>query len=320
MRVFIFIILLMYSALASAAIYDIELNNDDRLSGRIDKQTDNFILLDHPLLGLLQISVEDIKQISLVESVAEQEPTSNKPDFIASKQSDNIPAEQPGLFGTRFLQGWTRHIGTGFSGSEGNSQVMNFNIGLDTKFKDEWKRSEFSSAFFFARSNNETSKNKANAQLIRDWLKPESRWFYFGQGRYDYDQFESWDHRISGSGGLGYELIESERAELRGRLGLGLTRTYGDDDDDLTPEAVLGLEGLWNINQNQKLTAKNTLYPDFENEGEFRNISSADWTIKVNEWGNMNLKFGLQNEYISDPQGDAKNNDLDYYGRLGYDF
>ena len=320
MRVFIFIILLMCSALTSAAFYEIELNNGDRLSGRIDKQTDKFIYLDHPLLGLIQISVEDIKQKSLVKRADEVEPTNNKLDIITSVQSENKPAEQPGLFDSRFLQGWTRHIGAGFSGSEGNSQVMNFNIGLDTKFKDERKRSEFSSAYFFARSNNETSKNKANAQLIQDWLKPESKWFYFGQVRYDYDQFESWDHRISGSGGLGYELIASERVELRGRLGLGLTRTYGDDDDDLTPEAVLGLEGHWNINHNQKLTAKNTLYPDFENEGEFRNISSADWTIKVKEWGKMNLKFGLQNEYISEPQGDAKNNDLDYYGRLGYDF
>lgn len=310
----------MYSALTGAARYDIELTNGDRLSGEIDKQSDKFIVLDHTLLGLLQISVEDIKQKVLAKRADETETTSKKPEIIPPKFSDNRATEKPGLFGTRFLQGWTRHLGTGLSGSEGNSQVLNFNIGLEAKFKDERERTEFSSAFFFTRSNNETSKNKFHAQLIQDWLKPESKWFYFGQGRYDHDQFGDWNHRISSSGGFGYEFIQSAQAELRGRLGVGLTRTFEGKDDDYTPEALLGLEGHWNITQNQKFSAKNILFPDFQNKGEFRNISAADWTIKVKEWGNMSLKFGLQNEYISNTQGDAKNNDFDYFGRLGYDF
>ena len=308
------------STLANKA--HIELVNGDRLSGNIEKQTEQIIILNHPVLGRLQISVKQIKQCSLAKSPNKSDqvnPQTNSP-VANNHEAKDFKKESRGVVGTRFLQDSTRHIGIGLSGSEGNSQTANFNVGADLKFEDQHRRAAYTAAYFFSRSDSQTTKNQFYIELIEDQLSTESRWFYFGQSRYDYDQFKGWNHRLSGSGGLGYEFLKSALWELRGRIGFGITRTLGGNDDRVIPESVLGLEGNWNVTKNQTLTARSTVHPDLNQRGEFRNISIVDWTIKLPEYGNFSVKLGVGNEYDSNPQNNAKRNDLDYYGLVGYDF
>ena len=76
----------------------------------------------------------------------------------------------------------------------------------------------------------------------------------------------------------------------------------------------------WDITDKQLLTFSNTYYPDLEEIEEFRNITKAEWLLKMDAAKNMSFKLGLENEHISDPGGSAESNDLKYYGALVFDF
>jgi hypothetical protein len=92
-----------------------------------------------------------------------------------------------------------------------------------------------------------------------------------------------------------------------------VSRTFG-EDDRWVPELGLGLEGVWKIAENHRLTFYNKLYPDLIETGEFRNLSGAAWIIALNQ--ELSLKLAAENEYESfAPEGTEKN-DLRYTGSI----
>lgn len=315
---------LLWASPIWATIERLELSNGDVLSGLIIQRDDGSIVLEHAVLGRINVPADAVNAQTDVEATESggAPPATSADPAAAESAPENSDAEpkHPGLFGSDFLQGWLRHVGAGFSASDGNSNIQDFNLEAGANRDGEQIRSDFSAAYFFGRSRGRTNKNRFDAELSRDWLQPDSRWFFFGQGRYDFDKFEAWDHRVAISGGPGYDLIKNDQAELIARTGFGLNRTFGSDDDRLTPELVFELEGNVQLSDDQTISAQTTVFPDVSDLGEVRAISSASWAIKMSPKGELSLKLGLENEYESDPEGDAENNDIDYFGRLGYDF
>jgi hypothetical protein len=120
---------------------------------------------------------------------------------------------------------------------------------------------------------------------------------------------------------MGYSFIDDETFDLRGRLGVGGTKTFGSPgDDEWVPEAVIGLETEWLPAERQKVTAYTTFYPSLSDGGEFRNLTGVDWSILVAETLGLSLNLGVQNEYESDVGPGIENNDLLYRAALLYDF
>ena len=292
---------------APAAADSIALAGGDVLTGTLVEQSDERYVFDHETLGRLEIPSEKVAAFTAGDG----------PPPVASAAPPKI---RPGLFGTRFLRGWERHIELGLNGSEGNTDEFDGVARLLGRAEDERRRWKVDLAYFFSTRDNETSEHKGNFELLRDWLRPGSRWFYFGNARWDYDQFEDWDHRVDLGGGVGYDLVERPELDLRTRLGLGLQRTFGGEDDEITPELRIGLEGEWRISERVKLTASNDLYPSLREPGELRNVLDAALFLAVSESDGLGFKLGVRDEYESDVDGDAKENDIRYYGALTIDF
>ena len=294
MRALASMALMLWLAASLAHAETFQLSNGDRLSGEVVERTAERILLEHPLLGRIEVSTDQLEL---------EEPPN------------------PGLFGTSFLQGWTRSAEVGFSGSDGNSNNQNLRAALRLDYEDEHKRWKFSTRYLLNRADRETDDHNARAEVQRDWLRPGSRWFLWGSSRTDWDRFQSWESRVSGFGGVGHEIIQSEAFDLRGRLGAGVTKEFGDEDDDLTPEVLLGLNGFWRISDEHSLGAHTVQFPSLDDISEFRNITGVDWQIKLTEAGGLSLTFGIENEYQSDVDDpDSKQNDLKYHGGLQLDF
>ena len=183
--------------------------------------------------------------------------------------------------------------------------------------RDSW---DISAALSYRTSDGVKSRNHAFAQLQKDWLVPTSLWFVSGQGRYDFDEFRAWRHRASGTGTVGYQIVDNDVWTMRGQAGLGAKRTFGSDDERFAPEAVATVEGSWNINASQTFNTATTVLPDLHQTGRFRTMTSADWIIKIDHADGLSFKLGLANEYESQTHGQAKHNDLRYYGNLVLDF
>ena len=267
--------------------------NGDTLSGEIISRSAKEIVLLHPSLGEIVIPV-------------------------ASVQPDEPP--NPGVLGSDFLAGWERRFELGFSGSDGNSKSTNVRAGVLLGFEDARRRSKFSVDYFFDRSDGETEDHNARARYERDWLRPGSKLFYFANAQYDWDDFEAWEHRVSAFSGLGYDLMKRENNDLRARLGLGVTKEFGDEEDDWMAEVLLGLENEWRISKLQTMLVSSVFYPDLLDFGEYRNVSKAEWISKLGSDSKLSVKLGIENEYESDAPKDSEQNDFQYYGSLIVEF
>jgi hypothetical protein len=58
-----------------------------------------------------------------------------------------------------------------------------------------------------ASADGTTTEKRFTAELFKDWLLPGEDYFYFANGRYDWDDFQDWDSRWSGFGGIGYQFL-----------------------------------------------------------------------------------------------------------------
>lgn len=289
----------------SAHADKLRLKNGDVVSGRIVETTDDAVVLEHAVLGKLTIAADQIDAKALGDA----------------KLPDPIPPPRPGLFGTRVLAGWKKQIQLGFNGSSGNSDNQDFLIGVRGNYADDTKRWLFDSGYFRASTDGNDTKNQAFALLTRDFLFTGKKVFAWGSGRYDYDTFQDWDHRIGLSAGAGYSFLDGKTFDLRGRLGLGGTKTFGAaGNDKWVPEAVIGLETEWLPTPRQKVYAYTTFYPSLSNGGEFRSLTGVDWALALADGLGLSLNLGVQNEYESDVAPGIEKNDLLYRAALLYDF
>ena len=232
-----------------------------------------------------------------------------------------LTPEDPGVFGTGWLLDWDRRLEVGFSGSEGNSNNVDVRGGLLFAVERDAYRFKWLTEYFYSKSEGDATRNHLLSTATRDWLFPDSPWFLFAEGRYELDRFQDWDHRIAARVGPGYQFVDTETWNLRGRIGLGATRTFGGDDDRWTPEGSAGLELGVTISERQRINAYSTIFPDFADPGEYRNLSGAAWELSLSDVRDLNLKLAVENEYETRVEDDdTRHNDLRYWGGLVFGF
>lgn len=298
----------------------IVLTTGETLEGNIVEQTDNVVTFEHPILGSLRI---DRGHITAIEQAVVAEGQAQATGEAAVQTP--APPETPPDAGRmrlidRWLAEWESHFEIGLAGTEGNSQTANVRLAFDTRHERDLTRWTLDTVYYYSSSTGDTTRNELAADLMREWLMPDSPWLLFAQGIYEFDQFQDWRHRVSGFGGAGYEFVKTDRLELLGRMGGGVAKEL-DGAQDLRPEGLLSAAvAKWKPTDAQTFSASVTLHPDLASLGEFRVISKLEWALKLNTADNLSLKLGLDNEYESRTDGDAKHNDLKYYGGLVIDF
>ena len=290
MKAFLTCLLAILLVATFARAEKVEFKNGDKLDVKILEDSGSKLVVEHPQLGRMVIEKDELKP-------------KEKP--------------KPGLLGTSFMKGWSRNLGAGWAGSTGNSSQANINASLAASRSTDSFRGKFSSSYFFAMKDSARITNEFFADYQHNFIIRESKYFVFVESRYQYDQFQAWGHRLSSSGGIGYDIVKSKTFTFNGKFGSGVARTWG-TERDWSPEGVLGLSLTWKPIDRHSLTADVTYYPDFAKLPEFRLLANAAYTMGITRIGGLSLKVGAKNEYDSG-QPDKKNN-LKYYGNLVYDF
>ena len=274
---------------------ELKLANGDTINGEIVEWAVEHVVIDHPQLGRVRLSLDQL-------AIDTGKPPSR------------------GLFGTNFLQGWKRSIELGFNGRTGNSSLTNLTGGLDFRFEDAFRRWKIDGRYFYNEDDDGVGDNNAIVNFGRDWLNPGSRWFARASGRYQYDQFESWRHRLNLIVGPGYHLVKREAHELDVILAPSFTREFGGRQEKKA-EAMLAFEYAWKPASRYEFSISNQAFLEVTpNAGELRNHTKADLKISLLEEPALSFKIGAVNEYETDPAEDDENNDVKYYLSLGLDF
>jgi len=298
------LVLLTLPSLSSAAA--IKLLTGDQINAEIIEQTGSYLKVKHNALGELTISLDNIIAIDGKSLSAE---------IMAISEAEK-ESKTNGFFSMNILSAWERSFTLGLNGKEGNTQELNFHTALETDYEDNHKRWDFGAYYNFSEKEGDKTRDDLRMNLTRDWLLPDSQWFYFITGQYDQDKFKSWDYRITGIVGAGYEFIETENFSLIGRTGLAAKKNYGSEDDDFEPELMIGLDTDWTISKVQSLIFKTEFFLPFEQADKFRNLSRLDWKFKLDTAMDLSFKLGLENEYETIVDNDEKHNDFRYRAAL----
>jgi len=239
-------------------------------------------------------------------------------DSISRIQPDaepDVPADP-----SSWKDGWDWSADVGFSGASGNNENFSARLSLGGQRNTSKYETSLSLSYLFGTSDGTKNTARGEFKAQNDWLT-DSKWRYFAKGGYEYDEFQSWQHRLSAAGGVGYEFIKDDKTTLIGRAGLGASFDSGSNaDETLVPEGLLGLDWTYQLSTDTKLFAATTYYPSFDDLGEFRWNSGAGIEVILDAETGMTMKAGLEHRHDSDPGTGIKPNDVDYYMGVGWKF
>ena len=221
---------IVVSACAVAVADQITLKTGDVLIGEVTERSDDHVRLEHPVLGSLAIPAEQVASVAVdatgqapvVESPAgqvEAAQVGDKAESSAKPQAARTPKRR------LLFAGWDASLEIGINGSQGNSETLNARVAFNAAKEDDLHRWKIAASYHTATSGGDATRNESMAGLTKDWLLPGSLWFYFAAGRIDIDEFESWDFRLSGTGGIGLELVN--RGDLEARVRAVVVRSSG---------------------------------------------------------------------------------------------
>ncbi len=243
-----------------------------------------------------------------------------------------------GFMGTGWFKGWDSTIELGLRGSSGSSNNTNFRTAFNVRYEDEDHRWDFKSFYLSASDEGNSTQNRVNALLVKDWFFAETKWFAFASVMYDWDEKKDFKHRLQLSAGPGYQFIKTEQWEFSGRVaGTGVFEfdkvQYGADGNPLTEDVdsnlrevkkdvigfdlMIGADLTWHISAKQHFMFSNYLYPSLTDSGQYRNLTTINWIHNIDWFEGLAVKFGIRNEYDT---SESEKNDFNYNFSLLWGF
>ncbi|MFK7959330.1 MAG: YdiY family protein [Phycisphaerales bacterium] len=215
---------------------------------------------------------------------------------------------------------WESKVVAGGSGSFGNTDTQDVFVTFATVQDRGDEKTTIDAGYFYGASDGDRTDNEFTAGIRNEWFMPDSPWSIFAQGRYEYDEFQSWEHRVSVAAGFGYTFVDTDETTFIGRIGIGGSHEFNGPDDDFKPEGLIGFDFRHKLSENTEFTADSTLYPDLGDIGEFRTISHAGISILLDEELNMSFNAGLEHEHQSEIPAPNEKNDYRVTFGLSFEF
>lgn len=331
MRRMAFALLLAAAAVSAACAEKIELISGERIEGRIAQRSAELIVLEHAILGRLEIPRQAIRSIDgrLLSPAEEQAPRlkgQEREEKATAPPEPAAPSPPPPPVKAR----WDAQLELGVSAREGTTEESNFRGALRATRKAAGHEFKYDATHRLATSRGDRTENRFSTGFFSEWERPRPGWTAFAQGRFDMAEFQAWDQRLTAAGGLGYRLIEVKGIDdagnpvdvftLTGRAGIGLRQEFGSLNEGLSPEGLLGAEFAYRVSRHQSITGDTTLYPDLNDTKEFRLVSQLNWMIDIDQMDGIALKLGLSHEYESRTAPGVAHYDLAAFATLVIDF
>lgn len=292
------------------------LENGDVIRGRVVAASAEALTIDHVVIGAITIPLGRIR--SLDEAPAGS--TEASPPDAAAPPAEPAPPPPPPEARLSFTQGWKGSVEAGISGSDGNSETFNGRAGLNLERITDEMELRFGAFYVYTENDGRKSQSRGELSFRNDWNFRDSPWGWFLQAKAEYDEFQDWNWRLSAFTGPIYALIRTESTTLRLRGGVGATREFGGDDDDIVPEALAGVDFRHRFSERRSVFVNYEYLPSLTDFPEYRMITKAGYEIVIDPEASISLKLGVEDRYDSDPGPGRKKNDIDYFALLAWSF
>lgn len=289
---------------------NIKLSSGEVLNVTVTEQTETTIKFTHPVLGEMTLPKSSVTLLDPVATVAAVE------EQVKTAKAAVPPPPPPATF----RDGWKGSVEVGLAGAEGNSENFNLRAGAGASRIAELMETRFDATYVYATDNGEKSKNRLETNARNDWLLENSKWGFFLQGRYEYDDFTDYDHRVSVFAGPTYTFIRNDKTTLRGRVGAGVTREIGGSRNEYIPEALIGIDLTHKLTERQDIFFSSEYIPSLSDFPDFRLNTRAGYAFLLDEKTSARLRAGIAQRHNSDPGDGFKQNDWEYFLTLGWEF
>jgi putative salt-induced outer membrane protein YdiY len=198
---------------------------------------------------------------------------------------------------------WKLALDFAFNAVTGNTEETTLRFGITAGYDTGKTKLALDASYYWKATDSITTDNKFTAGARHDWLWPDSRWFWFVGGRFDWDQFQSWEERINFQGGPGYHILKKEdhnlNLELDAYAGIGARKEWASLNDDWKAEGLLGLDYTYYITDRMTLAVNLNYYPTFSSISDYRLRSTGTWRYALTNGQNLSLVMGYLLEYQS---------------------
>jgi hypothetical protein len=299
----------------------VTLSNGDVLHGELVSESDTHLVIEHPVLGQLKLAREGAvaaySQAVMDASVdSKEESATTKPEQASpatpvvggAPPVEEKPAPSP----------WTGSISLAATASDNSRSSYDIRLGASLKRKRELDQFDLTATWYWSQQDNITTDNDFLMRASQEWYIEQSRWLYFAQGTWQYDQFESWGHRVSPYAGVGYKWYEEDDLTMTLKSGGGVTWQY--NTGTITPQLLFELNTNWKINDLQSLIGLMSIAPDPVDWGNYLATIQADWKLKLGSDTPWAFSLGVRSIYDSRPSGGNGSNDFKAYAGLTMDF
>lgn len=329
MRWVIFAWIFWFAGTLSAEV--IELKGGDILKGAVVESAPDFVVIEHPVLGRTRIPRAAIAQLMSNDEAAKKQ-ASTAPATMPAATTVPAPEDAAKIAAAAKAkaEAWKRQVEVGANGSRGDTRELSLYLAFKATQKDDEGKWAADMAYNRRENNDAVTRDDFTAGILHDWYFGKSPWFLTASGRYDYNNFTDYQHRVQGSVGPGYRILNDEKFDWLVRSGLGARKQWASDrltpsqhndfEEHVVPEVNIGTQFTWRITKRQVFDAGTTFYFDLLDPRDNRLISNADWQVKVDPEHNLSFKVGVANEYRSEVIRPSHYNNFKFYAALVYGF
>lgn len=303
----------------TASADEILLKNGDVLNGTVVQEGEKTLIVDHGSLGRLEIPRDQIVSRKTVSPQPEEKPQPETETYYFVKNEPEF--HKLNTWARKMKEdGWKMALSFSVQADSGEDNEQRYRAGLQASRRTTARRFQTDWAYYYKVKNDSSTDNKLSSGLRYDWLKPDSPWFYFLSGRYDFDKFESWEHRVSVHAGPGYRLIDSDLMKWDVAFGGGVRKEWQSDNDKLLAEGVSTTDFSWKLSERQSVSLSSAFYPVFDDWDDYRTRTVADWRFLLSREMKLSFSIGLRHEYQSVIDPGEDHNDTRLYSGIRFDF
>ncbi|OQY07425.1 MAG: hypothetical protein B6I25_01740 [Planctomycetales bacterium 4572_13] len=302
---------------------EVTLKSGDVIHGKVIIQDANSVLLEHADLGPITIPSDKVASVLISDEIIQAdepaEPETGPPapsHLVKEPEFDKLKA-----FSARAKEkGWSSSINASLTSETGNTDERSFRMGF--KLGRELSNMKFVSdlAYYNKESDGEKTDDKLTIGLLRDQTFKDSDWFFFMMGRYDYDVFESWRHRVGLHLGPGYKLIQKPDFWMDLRAGPGVRKEWGSDNTDPKFEGIAGTSFEWKPTARQTYSFSTLFYAAISDFSDHRTRTTFDWDYLLSDEINLSFVLGILHEYQSVVDPGKDKNDTRIHTGIRYKF
>lgn len=312
--------------------------NGDRLTGKIVRSEGGKLIIKTELLGEVAVDLGTVTTITTDQPLyvtlsdgrtlsgmltasgdkAELKPANGSAIVVersaislvrsAEEQTAYERSLNPG-----WLENWSGGADVGLALTSGNSDTLNFALGLAmTRETRRDKTSVYAASVFSRDSTSGISRTTANT--LRGGLRYDRdinrKLFGYGFTDLEHNGLQDLTLRWVLGGGLGYHAIRKERTQLDLLGGLALNKEYfrGVDNDRTSAEAQLGQTLSHRLNSRVSLKEQLFVFPNLSDGGQYR--INFDGSLIGDITKRIAWQLTLSDRYLSNPPFGLERNDL----------